>query len=114
MNLSRSALLAITGAAALAAAQGIAQTTAGARMHQRKIPSTGELLPVVGCGTWRTFDIGNRPESRVPLAEVLRVLFEAGGSAIDTSPMYGSAEAVVGDLLAAAGTRAKAFIATKV
>jgi diketogulonate reductase-like aldo/keto reductase len=114
MNLSRSALLAITGAAALAAAQGVAQTTAGARMHQRKIPSTGELLPVVGCGTWRTFDIGNRPESRVPLAEVLRVLFEAGGSAIDTSPMYGSAEAVVGDLLAAAGTRAKAFIATKV
>jgi diketogulonate reductase-like aldo/keto reductase len=83
-------------------------------MHQRKIPSNGELLPVVGCGTWRTFDVGAKPEDRAPLAEVLRILFEAGGSVIDTSPMYGSAEAVVGDLLAAAGTRDKAFIATKV
>ena len=83
-------------------------------MHQRKIPSSGEMLPVVGCGTWRTFDVGRRPEERAPLAEVLAVLFAAGGSVIDTSPMYGAAEAVVGDLLSAAGTRAKAFIATKV
>jgi len=83
-------------------------------MHQRKIPSSGEMLPVVGVGTWRTFDVGARPEDRAPLAEVLRLLFEAGGSAIDTSPMYGSAEAVVGDLLSAANTRARAFIATKV
>ena len=83
-------------------------------MHQRKIPSNGELLPVIGCGTWRTFDVGSKPEDRAPLAEVLRILFEAGGSVIDTSPMYGSAEAVVGDLLAASHTRDKAFIATKV
>ena len=53
-------------------------------MHQRKIPSSGEMLPVVGCGTWRTFDVGRRPEERAPLAEVLAVLFEAGGSVIDT------------------------------
>jgi aryl-alcohol dehydrogenase-like predicted oxidoreductase len=83
-------------------------------MHQRKIPASGEMLPVVGCGTWRTFDVGNHPAERAPLAEVLNVLFEAGGSVIDTSPMYGAAEGVVGDLLAAAGTRGKAFIATKV
>ena len=83
-------------------------------MHQRKIPSTGEMLPVVGCGTWRTFDVGAKPADRAPLAEVLRMLFDAGGSVIDSSPMYGSAEGVVGDLLAAAGTRSKAFIATKV
>lgn len=83
-------------------------------MHQRKIPSTGETLPVIGCGTWRTFDVGAHQPERAPLAEVLRVLFEAGGSVIDTSPMYGAAEDVVGDLLAAAGTRDKAFIATKV
>ena len=83
-------------------------------MHQRKIPSSSEMLPVVGCGTWRTFDVGGKPEERAPLAEVLKVLFEAGGSVIDTSPMYGAAEGVVGDLLAAAGTRDKAFIATKV
>ena len=83
-------------------------------MHQRKIPSSNEMLPVVGCGTWRTFDVGGKPEDRVPLAEVLKVLFDSGGSVIDSSPMYGAAEGVVGDLLAAAGTRDKAFIATKV
>jgi diketogulonate reductase-like aldo/keto reductase len=109
--LTRSALLGLAGASLLAGRAG-AQT--GARMHQRKIPSSGEMLPVVGVGTWRTFDVGAKPEDRAPLAEVLRLLFEAGGSVIDTSPMYGSAEAVVGDLLAAAGTRSKAFIATKV
>ena len=83
-------------------------------MLTRKIPSNGEALAVVGCGTWRTFDVGTQPAERAPLAEVLRALFEAGGSVIDTSPMYGAAEGVVGDLLASAGTRDKAFIATKV
>ena len=71
------------------------------------------MLPVVGCGTWRTFDVGATKTDRAPLADVLRVLFEAGGSVIDSSPMYGRAEGVVGDLLAEAGTRDKAFIATK-
>jgi len=83
-------------------------------MHQRAIPASGEMLPVVGCGTWRTFDVDASAPQRAPLAEVLRVLFEAGGSVIDSSPMYGAAEGVIGDLLATAGTRAKAFIATKV
>src|SRR5204862_4266495 len=86
----------------------------GPRMHTRKIPATGEALPVVGCGTWQTFDVGPAPAERAPRAEVLKVLFEAGGSAIDSSPMYGRAEEVVGDLLAATGTRDKAFLATKV
>lgn len=112
MTLTRSALLGLAGATVLAAGSAFAQS--GARMHQRKIPSSGEMLPVIGCGTWRTFDVGRRPEERAPLAEVLSILFEAGGSVIDTSPMYGAAEGVVGDLLAAAGTRDKAFIATKV
>jgi aryl-alcohol dehydrogenase-like predicted oxidoreductase len=83
-------------------------------MNTRKIPATGEMLPVVGVGTWQTFDVGSSPAERAPRAEVLKVLFEAGGSVIDSSPMYGNAEAVVGDLLAAAGTRDKAFLATKV
>src|SRR5215204_310609 len=117
MTLTRSALLGFAGATVLAAGGTRAQI--GTRMHQRKIPSSGEMLPIVGCGTWRTFDVGRRPEERAPLAEVLGVLFEAGGSVIDTSPMYGAAEAVVGDLLAAPSvrdgvTRNKAFIATKV
>src|SRR5258708_11612731 len=112
MTLTRSTLLGLAGATMLAGGRAYAQT--GSRMHQRKIPSSGEMLPVVGCGTWRTFDVGSRAEERAPLAEVLKILFEAGGSVIDTSPMYGAAEGVVGDLLAAAGTRGKAFVATKV
>ena len=111
-SLTRSRFMGIAGAGLLVAGSGAAQT--GVRMHQRKIPSSGEMMPVVGVGTWRTFDAGAKPEDRAPLAEVLRLLFEAGGSVIDTSPMYGSAEAVVGDLLSAANSRAKAFIATKV
>jgi diketogulonate reductase-like aldo/keto reductase len=86
----------------------------GEKMHTRPIPSTGAALPVIGCGTWRTFDVGDSPQKRAPLAQVLGVLFEAGGSVIDSSPMYGRAEAVVGDLLSAAHARDKAFIATKV
>jgi diketogulonate reductase-like aldo/keto reductase len=112
-TLTRSRFIGIAaGAGLLAAGHAVAQT--GVRMHQRKIPSSGEMLPVVGVGTWRTFDVGARPAERAPLAEVLRLLFDAGGSVIDTSPMYGSAEAVVGDLLSAADSRARAFIATKV
>lgn len=83
-------------------------------MQTRKIPSSGASLPVIGCGTWRTFDVGASPAERAPLTEVLNVLFDAGGSIIDSSPMYGRAEGVVGDLLQAAGTRRRAFIATKV
>jgi diketogulonate reductase-like aldo/keto reductase len=111
MTLSRSGFLKLAGAVALG---GGAHAQTGPRMHQRKIPSTGELLPVVGCGTWRTFDVGSSPAERAPLGEVLKILFEAGGSVIDSSPMYGASEGVVGDLLAAAGTRDKAFLATKV
>src|SRR5258707_4326721 len=111
MNLKRSTFLGLAGAS-LFARRTMAQP--GSRMHQRKISSSGEMLPVVGCGTWRTFDVGAKPEERAGLAEVLRLLFDAGGSVIDSSPMYGAAEGVVGDLLAAAGTRDKAFIATKV
>jgi diketogulonate reductase-like aldo/keto reductase len=84
------------------------------RMHARPIPSTREPLPVVGCGTWRTFDVGASAAERAPLAEVLRILFDAGGSVIDSSPMYGAAEGVAGDLLAQLNARDKSFIATKV
>jgi len=84
------------------------------RLFDESFVPTGELLPVIGVGTWQTFDVGASPAERAPKAEVLKVLFEAGGSVIDSSPMYGRAEAVVGDLLADAGARAKAFLATKV
>jgi aryl-alcohol dehydrogenase-like predicted oxidoreductase len=111
--LKRSRFL-VLGGASFAAAAPIVSSRAESRMHQRKIPSSGEMLSVVGCGTWRTFDVGASAQERAPLAEVLRLLFESGGSVIDSSPMYGAAEGVVGDLLSAAGARSKAFIATKV
>jgi aryl-alcohol dehydrogenase-like predicted oxidoreductase len=91
-----------------------AQDKASPRMETRKIPSTGEPLPVVGCGTWRTFDVGDDPQGQARLAEVLKVLFAAGGSAIDSSPMYGSSEAVAGTLLTRLDAHGKAFVATKV
>ena len=83
-------------------------------MLTRKIPSSGEALPVVGLGTWQTFDIGSDRAEMDARKEVLRVLFEAGGSVVDSSPMYGRAEAVTGTLLAEMKMRDKAFLATKV
>ena len=80
------------------------------RMRTRPIPRTGEPLPVIGMGTWRTFDVGEQ-DDRKPLREVLRTLFDAGGRLIDSSPMYGRAEQVVGELL---GAEPRPFLATKV
>jgi aryl-alcohol dehydrogenase-like predicted oxidoreductase len=88
-----------------------AQATA---ILKRPIPRSGEMLPAVGVGTWQTFDVGTNAPERAELKEVLRLLVEGGGSVIDSSPMYGRAEAVVGDLSAEAGLRAKLFLATKV
>ncbi len=83
-------------------------------MQKRPIPSSKENLPVIGVGTWQTFDVNETPVQREPLAAVLQALFLASGAVIDSSPMYGRSEAVTGDLLAALGARNKAFIATKV
>jgi diketogulonate reductase-like aldo/keto reductase len=83
-------------------------------MHTRAIPSTGEMLPVIGCGTWLGFDVGSKPLELPRRGEVLAALFECGGRVVDSSPMYGSAEQVVGELLQASTQRSKAFLATKV
>jgi diketogulonate reductase-like aldo/keto reductase len=80
----------------------------------RAIPRTGEPIPVIGLGTWQTFDAGQDKAVLARLTQVLHLLFEGGGKLIDTSPMYGRAEAVVGQLLAAMDARARAFLATKV
>ena len=71
-------------------------------------------MPVIGLGTWRAFDVGADEAAGRPLREVLQRLFDAGGRIIDTSPMYGRAEAVTGDLLAATGARPRSFLGTKV
>ncbi|MEA3092067.1 MAG: hypothetical protein QOJ04_3409 [Caballeronia sp.] len=85
-----------------------------AHMNTRPVPSTGEALPVVGCGTWRTFDVGDNAQAQAALADVLRILFDNGGSVIDSSPMYGSSEAVAGAVLTRIGGHRRAFVATKV
>jgi diketogulonate reductase-like aldo/keto reductase len=80
----------------------------------RKIPSSGEPLPVIGLGTWQTFDVGRSQDARAPLAEVLGAFADLGGKLVDSSPMYGNSEEVVGDLAAQLGLQEKLFIATKV
>jgi len=80
---------------------------------ERRIPSSGEQLPVIGLGTSSTFEVGVSGAERAPLAEVLEAFFAGGGRLIDTSPMYSSAEQVLGDLLTPA-MQARAFLATKV
>lgn len=84
------------------------------KIMTRKIPSTGESLPAVGLGTWQVFDAGNDTSARAPLREVVAAFSRAGGKLIDSSPMYGSAETVAGDLVAELGLRERLFIATKV
>lgn len=83
-------------------------------MHERPIPATGERLPVIGLGTSDVFDVGKSAAEREPLEEVLRIQLQAGGSLLDTSPMYGNSEEVAGDLIAKLQFHPKMFLATKV
>jgi diketogulonate reductase-like aldo/keto reductase len=83
-------------------------------MLTRAVPSSGEKLPVIGLGTWRAFDVDLTSDIRRQLQEVLSLCVKLGGRVIDSSPMYGRAEEVIGDLSAALGIRDKLFLATKV
>ncbi len=90
------------------------RAAAATAMLTRSIPRSGEALPAIGLGTWQTFDVGDGASERAPLEEVLRRFFAAGGRVIDSSPMYGRAETVVGDLLERLRPPAPPFLATKV
>ncbi len=81
---------------------------------KRPIPKTGELLHAVGLGTWQTFDVGGDAGGRAAAREVLGRFVKAGGQMVDSSPMYGSSESVVGDLVADLGVEKSLFLATKV
>ena len=83
-------------------------------MLTRIIPSSGEAIPVIGVGTYRGFDVDPRGKARDALKGVLRALISAGGCVLDSSPMYGRAEEVAGELIAAQHARKKSFLATKV
>lgn len=89
-------------------------STATSAQLLRAIPSTGEKIPALGLGTSRTFDVGHSPNERGPLREVLRRFVELGGKVVDTSPMYGRAEEVIGDLTSDLKVRDSLFLASKV
>src|SRR5260370_32550983 len=80
------------------------------RIHVKSIPSSGEQMPVIGLGTWQTFDVGADAGARAPLRDVLKLL---NGNLVDSSPMYGSSETVAGGLIAQQHLRERVFIATK-
>jgi diketogulonate reductase-like aldo/keto reductase len=103
--------LAAFSVAAMSARSG-AEAASG--MLTRPVPSSGEALPVVGLGTYQSFDVGAGAAEREPLKEVLRLFVEQGGKLVDSSPMYGPSESVVGDLAAGLDLTGKLFMATKV
>src|SRR5215211_7716136 len=86
-----------------------------APMIKRRIPRTGEEIPVIGMGTWQTFDPRPAtPETLTRLSKVLEVFLAAGGRVIDSSPMYGRSEEIAGDLLHKLGAIDSTFLATKI
>lgn len=105
--------------AVLAAAAGITPLLPGnawaaTGLLNRKIPSSGASLPIIGLGTSQTFNVARVADELKPLLEVLRVMLAGGAQVIDTAPSYGNAEAVSGDLVKQSGSRDKVFLATKV
>src|SRR5215469_11004686 len=83
-------------------------------MLTRTIPSSGEKLPMIGLGTWKAFDVELSADVRRQLEDVLSQFVKLGGRVIDSSPMYGRAEEVIGQLTSTLGFRDKVFLATKV
>jgi diketogulonate reductase-like aldo/keto reductase len=83
-------------------------------IRKRPIPSSGEQIPVIGMGTWITFNVGRDSLEHARLSQVLQGFFARGGSLIDSSPMYGSAEEVLGELLPKVPGSRQLFAASKV
>lgn len=117
-DLSRRAFLAASaGAVALAAStppRPAAAVPAPGPVISRPIPATGEWLPVIGMGSWITFDVGRSMPERDKRVAVLQEFFDRGGGLIDSSPMYGSSEEVIGHALARIEKTGTLFSATKV
>ncbi|HUR93345.1 MAG TPA: aldo/keto reductase [Gemmatimonadales bacterium] len=113
-SITRRDLLRGLAAGAAATALGPFAAPAQTGLLTRPIPSTGERLPMVGLGTWITFNVGDDPELRDECAAVMRAFFAAGGRLIDSSPMYGSSQPVVGYGLGKLGMPPTLFSAEKV
>lgn len=106
--------LSIIGAGLVAASLPLRKIHAEEKMLLRKIPKTGEALPTVGLGSWQSFDITNDAGELAKAKEVLKRFVELGGRVIDSSPMYGASEAVLGELAAQLNIHKQLFVATKV
>jgi aryl-alcohol dehydrogenase-like predicted oxidoreductase len=120
-NISRrhaTRLIAQSAAGLLLARAAVGEKTKEEQMKpsllQRTIPSSGETLPVVGLGTWQVFDVGPTPAERQPLEETLALFTRLGGTVVDSSPMYGRAEQVVGEIATKLDLHKSLFLATKV
>ncbi|MGV2114087.1 aldo/keto reductase [Agrobacterium salinitolerans] len=90
------------------------QTSATSATLERAIPSSGEMIPVVGCGTWQTFDVDPSSEEIDGPKAVVSSMIRNGGRLIDSSPMYGRAEQVTGEILSRGTLRDQVFLATKI
>ena len=114
-GLSRRGFLKLGAAGTLAALAPLRPGAAADAVNRRAIPASGERIPVIGLGTARTFDVDPGDTAAMePLRGVLRAFFDGGGRVVDSSPMYGSAEAVTGRLAADLGIADELFMATKV
>ncbi len=114
-NITRKAFLkkSLLSAAGLYAAP-LVIGSARKEMIFRTIPSTGEKIPAVGMGSWLTFNVGESETQRAPMRQVLKTFVENGGRVIDSSPMYGRSEQVIGELAEQLGITDKLWYATKV
>ena len=110
VRVTRRAVLVGAGAALAAPALG----SSAAEALIKRIPATGEPVPAVGIGSWVTFNVGDDPLLRAECRAVMAAFFEAGGGIVDSSPMYGSSQAVIGDALATLGHPSGLFSADKV
>ncbi|MGB8337840.1 MAG: aldo/keto reductase [Burkholderiales bacterium] len=107
--------LSVIGAGLAASSLPLRKIHAQEKILMRKIPKTGEALPAVGLGSWQSFDISNNDAGELAKAkEVLKRFVELGGRVIDSSPMYGASESVLGDLAAQLNIHKQLFVATKV
>ncbi|MEQ9377434.1 MAG: aldo/keto reductase [Imperialibacter sp.] len=86
----------------------------GNQMLMKTIPSTGEQIPAIGMGSWLTFNVGQSESERAPMRNVLKEFISQGGRVIDSSPMYGRSEQVIGELAAELEVTDKLWVATKV
>ncbi|MFQ5954252.1 MAG: aldo/keto reductase, partial [Kiloniellales bacterium] len=114
-ELSRRALLTAIGALGVAVRFGSGRAFAASRpVLTKPVPATGERLPVIGMGSWITFNVGDDSSLRAQRLKVLEAFFDAGGAVIDSSPMYGSSEEVIGYCLERIPNKHSLFSATKV